>query len=92
MGGGTAGNVVANRLTENANFSVLVLEASSLSDVGVLPDIVPFLVTIVASGTPYDWNYSTTAQSGLNGRSLSYPRCVYGAARGLRPLREHHGR
>ncbi|KAJ3505995.1 hypothetical protein NLJ89_g7117 [Agrocybe chaxingu] len=27
VGGGTAGNVVANRLTENSNFSVLVLEA-----------------------------------------------------------------
>jgi ribulose 1,5-bisphosphate synthetase/thiazole synthase len=27
VGGGTAGNVVANRLTENARVSVLVLEA-----------------------------------------------------------------
>jgi choline dehydrogenase-like flavoprotein len=40
--GGTAGNVVANRLTENPGFSVLVLEAGG-SNIGVLDSIVPGL-------------------------------------------------
>jgi len=42
VGGGTAGNVVANRLTENPGFSVLVLEAGG-SNIGVLDSIVPGL-------------------------------------------------
>lgn len=24
--------------------------------------------------TPYDWNYTVTAQAGLNGRTFAYPR------------------
>ncbi|KAJ7131737.1 aryl-alcohol oxidase-like protein [Mycena crocata] len=72
IGGGTAGNVVANRLTENAKHSVLVLEAGP-SNEGVLPVIVPFRAS-AAIRSPYDWNYSTTPQTALNGRSIVYPR------------------
>ncbi|KAJ7715721.1 hypothetical protein DFH07DRAFT_361618 [Mycena maculata] len=42
-GGGTTGLVVANRLTENPDFSVLVLEAG-VSNEGVLDSIIPFFV------------------------------------------------
>ncbi|KAJ7902571.1 aryl-alcohol oxidase [Mycena olivaceomarginata] len=72
IGGGTAGNVVANRLTENPKYNVLVLEAG-LSNEGVLPAIVPFLGSSLPNSL-YDWNYSTTAQTGLNGRAIPYPR------------------
>ncbi|KAJ7641333.1 aryl-alcohol oxidase precursor [Roridomyces roridus] len=72
-GGGTAGSVLANRLTENANYSVLLLEAGP-SNVDVLPSIVPFLGSTITSNSPYSWNYTTTAQPGLNGRSIDYPR------------------
>ncbi|KAJ6452274.1 aryl-alcohol oxidase precursor [Mycena sanguinolenta] len=72
IGGGTAGNVVANRLTENPNFHVLVLEAG-LTNEGALSSEVPFLVGTIP-GSLYDWNYSTTAQSNLNERVIPYPR------------------
>ncbi|KAJ7269226.1 aryl-alcohol oxidase-like protein [Mycena rebaudengoi] len=72
-GGGTAGLVVANRLTENPKFKVLVLEAG-VSNVGVLDSEIPFLVGNLLRPTVYEWNYTTTPQSGLNGRVLGYPR------------------
>lgn len=40
---------------------------------GVLPAIVPFLGNSLPNSL-YDWNYSTTAQTGLNGRAIPYPR------------------
>ncbi|KAK0199339.1 aryl-alcohol oxidase precursor [Desarmillaria ectypa] len=73
VGGGTAGNVLANRLTENDSFSVLVLEAGG-STADVLLSEVPFFCTRITPGTPWDWNFTTTEQPGLNGRSISFPR------------------
>jgi len=75
VGGGTAGNVVANRLTENPDFSVLVLEAG-VSNEGVLDSIVPFSTFNFGLLGPniFNWNYTTIPQSGLNGRVLSYLR------------------
>ncbi|KAJ7801490.1 hypothetical protein B0H13DRAFT_2297408 [Mycena leptocephala] len=71
---GAAGNVVANRLTEDRNFSVLVLEAG-VSNEGVINSIVPFFVDNLLSGPNiYEWNYTTTLQVGLNNRSIPYPR------------------
>ncbi|KAJ7028631.1 pyranose dehydrogenase [Mycena alexandri] len=75
VGGGTAGNVVANRLTENPDFSVLVLEAG-VSNEGVLDSMIPFwkFGGNLLGPTIYDWNYTTTPQAGLNDRVLDYSR------------------
>ncbi|KAG6917871.1 hypothetical protein DXG01_000641 [Tephrocybe rancida] len=69
--GGTAGNVVANRLTEDSGISVLVLEAGP-SHEGVLESQVPFFCSRLTPQTPYDWNYTTVPQAGINGRSIPY--------------------
>ncbi|PBK85327.1 hypothetical protein ARMGADRAFT_999700 [Armillaria gallica] len=73
IGGGTAGNVLANRLTEDSNISVLVLEAGG-STADALLTQVPFFSPNISSGTAWDWNFTTTEQTGLLGRSISYPR------------------
>ncbi|KAJ7489573.1 pyranose dehydrogenase [Mycena latifolia] len=72
IGGGTAGLVVANRLTESPTFSVLVLEAGVSND--VLDSTIPFIVSNLLARNIYDWNYTTTPQAGLNGRVLDYFR------------------
>ncbi|KAJ7300526.1 pyranose dehydrogenase [Mycena albidolilacea] len=73
VGGGTAGNVVENRLTENPDFTVLVLEAG-VSNEGVIDSIVPFFVTNLLQPNIYEWNYTTVPQPGLNGRNVGNPR------------------
>ncbi|KAJ7640226.1 pyranose dehydrogenase [Mycena rosella] len=73
VGGGTAGNVVANRLSENPHVSVLVLEAGP-SNVGVLDSEVPFLSVEMFLNPTYSWNYTTTSMPGFNGRSVLFNR------------------
>ena len=61
VGGGTAGLVVATRLSENPNICVGVLEAGP-------PAFGESL------GSKYDWQFETTPQQGLNGKQLPWPR------------------
>lgn len=74
IGGGSAGSVLANRLTENGNWSVLLLEAGSdepdLSDV---PVVFPALQL-----TPLDWQYQTEPSDNyckaMNNNRCNWPR------------------
>ncbi|TEB27972.1 pyranose dehydrogenase [Coprinellus micaceus] len=72
VGGGTAGAVLANRLTENPRWNVLVIEAGP-SHEGVLDSMVPNF-SFNLQNTIHDWNYTSTPQPGLNNRSVAIPR------------------
>ncbi|KAK3313019.1 hypothetical protein B0H66DRAFT_644141 [Apodospora peruviana] len=73
VGGGTAGLVVANRLTEDSHVRVLVVEAGAdrSSDPFVLT---PGLVPAVYGKDEYDWNFKSPPQSTLNNRPIIQPR------------------
>jgi choline dehydrogenase len=70
VGAGSAGCVLANRLSENA--TVLLLEAGGKDDYIWTKIPVGYLFCM---GNPrVDWGFKTEAEAGLNGRALDYPR------------------
>jgi choline dehydrogenase len=72
VGAGTAGSVLANRLSASGRHSVLVLEAGGHDNWMWFHIPVGYLY---AMGNPRaDWCYRTEPVPGLNGRSLGYPR------------------
>ena len=73
-GAGSAGCVLANRLSADPNIRVLLLEAGGNDDWIWLKIPVGYLFAI---GNPRsDWMFKTEADPGLNGRSINYPRAV----------------
>lgn len=68
VGGGTAGCVLAARLTERSGTTVLLLEAGS-----EYPRILKIPLVGMQQTTAYSWKYFTAQQAGLGQRRLSYP-------------------
>src|SRR6267378_2132634 len=72
VGAGTAGCIVANRLSADPKNRVLILEAGGNDDWIWFHIPVGYLFAI---GNPRsDWMFKTEPEAGLNGRSLNYPR------------------
>ena len=72
VGAGTAGCLLANRLSADRSKRVLLIEAGGKDDYHWIHIPVGYLYCI---GNPRtDWLYQTEADAGLNGRTLRYPR------------------
>lgn len=72
VGGGTAGCALANRLSQDPDVSVLLLEAGGKDSWIWIHIPVGYLYCI---GNPRtDWCYRTEAEQGLGGRSILYAR------------------
>jgi choline dehydrogenase len=72
IGAGSAGCVLANRLSEDPNTTVALLEAGGKDNYIWIHIPVGYLYCM---GNPRtDWGFATEPSPGLNGRSLNYPR------------------
>jgi choline dehydrogenase len=72
IGAGTAGCVLANRLSQDKGSNVLLIEAGGKDDYVWIHIPVGYLYCIDNPRT--DWRFRTSTEHGLNGRSLIYPR------------------
>ena len=72
IGAGSAGCMLAKRLTENPKKKVLLIEAGKSDHYIWIHIPVGYLYCI--DNPRADWRFKTAAEKGLNGRSLLYPR------------------
>ncbi|MBY5957379.1 choline dehydrogenase [Membranicola marinus] len=74
VGGGSAGSVLANRLSENPENTVLVLEAGRQDYILDFRIHMPAALSFLLTGTFYNWGYSSEPEPYMNGRRIAQPR------------------
>ena len=73
VGAGAAGCVLANQLTKNRNFNILLIEAGGTGK-GDPTLKVPMMTSVLLRGKRHIWQYQTEKEQGLKGQNISLPR------------------
>jgi len=74
VGGGSAGSVLANRLSEDPNTQVLVLEAGRPDYILDFRIHMPAALSFLLTGTTYNWGYTSDPEPYMNQRRIAQPR------------------
>ncbi|MEM6535172.1 MAG: choline dehydrogenase [Pseudomonadota bacterium] len=73
IGAGSAGCVLANRLSEDPNISVCLIEAGKKDD-SVLIRMPNGVGDVMSKQGPFNWGFWTTPQAHMNDRKMFWPR------------------